>query len=67
MEAAAAGSIGLINSFGNLGGYVGPRVMGFLHHRTESYNTSLWILSSSMLVTAIIIFTLGLGARQKQR
>ncbi|MFZ4766492.1 MAG: MFS transporter, partial [Roseimicrobium sp.] len=64
VEAAAAGSIGLINSFGNLGGYVGPKVMGFLHHTTQSYNVSLWILSGSMLLTAIIIFTLGLGGKQ---
>ena len=29
-EAAAAGSIGLINSVGNLGGFVGPKAMGWL-------------------------------------
>ncbi len=66
VEAAAAGSIGLINSFGNLGGYVGPKVLGFLHHKTGSYDISLWILSGSMLITASIIFTLGLGSRQKK-
>lgn len=66
VEAAAAGSIGLINSFGNLGGYIGPRVLGFIHHKTDSYNISLWILSSSMLITATIIFMLGLGSRQKK-
>lgn len=65
VEAAAAGSIGLINSFGNLGGYVGPRIMGFVHHKTGSYDVSLWFLSGSMLVTVAIIFTLGLGARQR--
>ena len=32
-EAAAAGSIGLINSVGNLGGFVGPSLLGYLENR----------------------------------
>ena len=31
VEAAAAGSIGLINSVGNLGGFFGPKIMGYVH------------------------------------
>lgn len=65
VEAAAAGSIGLINSFGNLGGWLGPSVMGFVRERTGSYAGSLWFLSASMVLTAAILFTLGLGARKK--
>ncbi len=33
--ASAAGSIGLINSVGNLGGFIGPKVMGWLAPRTR--------------------------------
>jgi ACS family tartrate transporter-like MFS transporter len=66
VEAAAAGSIGLINSFGNLGGFVGPKVMGKVHHLTGSYDGSLWFLCGSMFVTAVIIFSLGLGGREKK-
>lgn len=66
VEAAAAGSIGLINSFGNLGGWLGPSVMGYVKQTTGSYNGSLIFLCCSMLVTAVILFTLGLGNREKK-
>lgn len=65
-EAAAAGSIGLINSVGNLGGFVGPTVMGFVKEETGSYAGSLWFLSASMVLTATILFSLGLGAKPKK-
>jgi ACS family tartrate transporter-like MFS transporter len=66
VEAAAAGSIGLINSVGNLGGFLGPTVMGYVKETTGSYDGSLWFLCGSMMVTATILFTLGLGTRQKK-
>jgi ACS family tartrate transporter-like MFS transporter len=62
-EAAAAGSIGLINSVGNIGGFVGPTVMGFVKQATGSYFGSIYFLCGSMLVTAAILFGLGLGNR----
>ena len=36
-ESAAAGSIGLINSVGNLGGFVGPSLLGKLKDMTHSF------------------------------
>jgi nitrate/nitrite transporter NarK len=33
---AAAGSVGLINSVGNLGGFLGPTVVGYLEKKTGS-------------------------------
>lgn len=65
-ESAAAGSIGLINSVGNLGGFLGPTVMGKVQTLTGSYVGGLYYLCGSMLVSAAIIFTLGLGARKPQ-
>ncbi len=62
-EAAAAGSIGLINSVGNLGGFVGPSLLGELRDRFHSFLPGLLYLCFSMLVSATIIFTLGLGHR----
>jgi ACS family tartrate transporter-like MFS transporter len=65
-ETAAAGSIGFINSFGNLGGGgIGTPLMGYLKEHTGSYVTGLVVLSASMLVAATIIFFLGLGKRTK--
>jgi MFS transporter, ACS family, tartrate transporter len=61
---AAAGSIGFINSFGNLGGGgIGTPLMGYLKEHTGSYVTGLVVLSASMMVAAAIIFFLGLGKR----
>jgi ACS family tartrate transporter-like MFS transporter len=62
-EAAAAGSIGLINSFGNLGGAVGPTVLGFLKDWSGSYLPGILFLSLSMAVSATVIVLLGLGRR----
>ncbi|KAF0181535.1 MAG: sugar phosphate permease [Limisphaerales bacterium] len=64
-EAAAAGSIGLINSIGNLGGFLGPTVLGAVEKSTGSYAGGLWFLCASMLVSSGIIFFLGLGHREE--
>ncbi|MDX2020027.1 MAG: MFS transporter [Deltaproteobacteria bacterium] len=43
-EAAAAGSIGLINSVGNLGGFLGPYVMGTVQTKTGSFAGGIYFL-----------------------
>jgi ACS family tartrate transporter-like MFS transporter len=62
-EAAAAGSIGLINSVGNLGGFVGPSLIGGVETLTGSFNRGMLFLAASMVVSATILLTLGLGHR----
>ncbi len=62
-RSAAAASIGLINSFGNLGGMAGPTILGVLKQNTDSYQLGIWILSGSMIVSAMIIFRLGIGRK----
>lgn len=65
VEAAAASSIGLINSVGNLGGFMGSYVMGKARETTGSYDAGLWYLSASMLCSAVILFLMGIGKREK--
>ncbi len=62
-ESAAAASIGLINSFGNLGGMVGPTVLGVVKQVTKQYRYGIWYLAASMIVSALIIVALGIGRR----
>lgn len=62
-EAAAAGCIGLINSVGNLGGFVGPYVLGYVEKLTGSFQGGIYFLCVSMSVSATIILMLGLGRR----
>lgn len=64
-EAAAAGSIGLINSVGNLGGFLGPWVLGSVEKATGSFVGGLYYLCGSMMVSALVIFTLGIGSKSK--
>ena len=58
---AAAGSIGLINSVGNLGGQLGPAVIGKLETLTGSFQRGIIFLAVSMAISATIILCLGLG------
>jgi len=55
--AAAAGAAGLINSFGNIGGFVGPYVFGFLKDLTGSYNVGWVYLGVSMTCAGLLILT----------
>ena len=54
-ESAAAASIGLINSVRNLGGFVGPFIVGYLLSRTHSFSAGLSFLVGSFLISAILM------------
>ena len=54
----AAVAIGLINSVGNLGGFVGPYVVGYLDTATNSFFGGLLYLSLSALISAGLILLL---------
>jgi len=62
---AAAASIGLINSFGNLGGFVGPFVVGYLSKKTGSYFGGVLYLSLSALIASFLILSLR-ATRERQ-
>jgi ACS family tartrate transporter-like MFS transporter len=66
-EAAAAGSIGLINSLGNLGGFLGPYVLGTVESLTGSFEGGLLFLGASMGLATIAVLRLGLGGRETGR
>jgi MFS transporter, ACS family, tartrate transporter len=66
-ESAAAASIGLINSCGNLGGAVGPSVLGAVKQATGSYRYGLWFLSASVILSALIIAGLGIGTQAQHK
>src|SRR5262252_5647846 len=56
-ESAAAASIGLINSVGNLGGFVGPFIVGYLLTRTRSFSAGLSFLVASFLISAMLMLS----------
>jgi ACS family tartrate transporter-like MFS transporter len=53
-KSAAALAVGLINSFGNLGGFVGPSVFGYLRTTTGSYRDGLWCLTGCMFMAGVL-------------
>ncbi len=54
----AAGAIALINSLGNLGGYVAPATFGWLQEHTGSIERGLYALSFTSAVAAGLVFLL---------
>ena len=55
---AAAGATGLINSVGNLGGWIGPYLVGFIQTSTGSYTGAYLYLAFSLAVSGIFMLTL---------
>lgn len=55
---AAAGAVGFINSVGNLGGFVGPNVMGQVEKATGSFTGGICFLGGMMLLSTLIILYL---------
>ena len=55
---AAAASIALINSIGNLGGFVGPYIIGFLTDKTGSYTAGILYLVACGLVGSVLVLSL---------
>jgi MFS transporter, ACS family, tartrate transporter len=56
--AAAAGAIGLINSCGNIGGFLGPYLTGLMKDLTGSVHMAYVYLASSLLGAGILMLTL---------
>jgi ACS family tartrate transporter-like MFS transporter len=57
-ESAAAASIGLINAIGNLGGFAGPFMMGYLVTRAGSFTFGLLWLLANLVVAGILVLCL---------
>ncbi|KAG0194659.1 Major facilitator transporter [Apophysomyces sp. BC1034] len=53
---AAAAGIALINSWGNLAGFVSPYLMGFIKDLTHSTNAGMYIMSGALFVGALLVF-----------
>jgi MFS transporter, ACS family, tartrate transporter len=62
-ESAAAASIGLINSVGGLGGFVGPYFVGFLRNRTGSFGASMVFMIVALLLSAASALTIRARSR----
>ncbi len=60
---AAAAGIALINAIGNLGGALGPSIMGWLRDATGAYQGGLLVLAGALVLEAIVVSSLRLEPR----
>jgi MFS transporter, ACS family, tartrate transporter len=51
---AAAASIAWINSIGNLGGFFGPSLVGWVRDSTGSFSGGLYVLGAFAAMSAVI-------------
>ena len=55
---AAAGGIALVNSIGNVGGFVGPYLMGWIREATGGFTAGLLTLAGALVLGAVIVLRL---------
>ena len=54
---AAAASVALINSCGNIGGWVGPNMMAWVQTNTGAFDLGYYIMAAFMLAAAVLVLT----------
>jgi MFS transporter, ACS family, tartrate transporter len=60
---AAAATVALINSIGNLGGFLGPYVVGYLTDKTGDFNAGIYYLCLSGVVGGLSVLALRRSVR----
>ena len=63
---AAAGGIALINSIGNLSGFVSPYMVGYIKDLTQSTSQGMYVLALFQLLAAVLVIV-GIPARLVNR
>jgi MFS family permease len=51
---SAAAAIGMINSIGNLAGFVSPSIIGWMKDVTQSTNAGMYCVSAAMVLGAVL-------------
>ncbi|MGV1988228.1 MFS transporter [Agrobacterium sp. 22-221-1] len=62
---AAAAGIATINSIGNLGGFVGPSMIGWIKDTTGSFAGGLYFVAALLIVSAVVTLLLSRGASRQ--
>jgi ACS family tartrate transporter-like MFS transporter len=65
--AGAAAGIAMINSIGNLGGFVGPFAIGWLKNTTGSYSAGLYVVGATLAMSSVITLLLSRKAKNDER
>lgn len=54
----AAVGLGIVNALGNLGGFVGPYIVGWLKDVTGSQVAAMFFLAGSLIIAGVIVLSL---------
>lgn len=63
--ASAAAGIAWINSMGNIGGFIGPWLIGIIKQRWGSYAGGLYVVGAMMALSAFVMIALSSQVEQK--
>ncbi|KQN57849.1 MFS transporter [Erwinia sp. E602] len=63
---AAAAGIATINSIGNLGGFVGPMMIGIIRQQTGSYTGGLYFVAGLLVISALTVLILSARGAKPQ-
>ncbi len=63
---AAAGGIAVINSIGNLSGFLGPYAVGYIKDATGSFNGGLILIGAAAIVSMVIVLVLSHDRRLEE-
>jgi nitrate/nitrite transporter NarK len=63
---AAAGGLALIVSIGNLGGFVGPYLIGTIREATGSFSWALISVGAFLTLAAVLIRVVGISLQPRQ-
>ena len=56
---AVACGVAVYNSIGNLGGFLGPYLVGTIKEATGSYASSMMVIALGLMISAVVLFSLG--------
>lgn len=63
---AAAAGLAAINSIGNLGGFAGPAIIGWLKETTGSFSVALWYVAAMLVVSATLTLSIEYRRRRQE-
>jgi cyanate permease len=65
--AGAAAGIALINTVGNVAGFVAPYVTGAMHDATGSYHAPMFVVGALMLLSAVLALAFARESRASRQ
>jgi len=62
---AAAAGLAAINSIGNLGGFAGPAIIGWIKENTGSFSLAMYCVAGMLLISAILTLSIQINKKNQ--